>query len=185
MRFLPRPTLYKSTPDNPADPAKFLQNSPFHVKRRPSGTASPLHRLRIPSESVVMLRAERNINTVNSPHETLAGAAAMSAPGISEKYDAAMKLKNSDLQACINGLKAIVQEHPEHVQSHMALAVCLHKHGHFDDAIHHAKKVTELEPNDAFSFTQLSVIYQRCGKIFEAEDAMARARMIQGTTPHH
>jgi len=36
MRFLPRPTLYKSTRDNPADPAKFLQNSPFHVERRPS-----------------------------------------------------------------------------------------------------------------------------------------------------
>jgi Flp pilus assembly protein TadD len=96
-----------------------------------------------------------------------------------------MKLKNTDLQACINGLKAIVQEHPDHVHSHMALAVCLHRHGQFDDAIHHAKRVTEIEPNDAFSFTQLSVIYQRCGKIFEAEDAMARARVIQGTTPHH
>lgn len=109
----------------------------------------------------------------------------MSAPGITEQYDAAMKLKNTDLQACINGLKAIVQEHPDHVHSHMALAVCLHRHGQFDDAIHHAKRVTEIEPTDAFSFTQLSVIYQRCGKIFEAEDAMARARMIQGTTPHH
>ena len=31
---------------------------------------------------------------------------------------------------------------------------------------------TELEPNDPFSFTQLSVICQRCGKIPEAEAAM-------------
>jgi len=49
-----------------------------------------------------------------------------------------------------------------------------------DEAILHARRVTELEPNDPFSFTQLSVIYQRCGKIPEAEEAMARAHMLQG-----
>ena len=109
----------------------------------------------------------------------------MSATGLAERYDAAMKLKNTDLQACIAGLKSIVQDHQDHVHSHMALAVCLHKAGQFDDAILHARRVTEIEPNDAFSFTQLSVIYQRCGKIFEAEDAMAKARLIQGTPHHH
>jgi Flp pilus assembly protein TadD len=67
----------------------------------------------------------------------------------------------------------------------MALAVYQQKLGRFDEAILHAKRVTELAPTDAFSFTQLSVIYQRCGKIFEAEDAMARARLIQGTAQHH
>ena len=49
-----------------------------------------------------------------------------------------------------------------------------------EEAIVHARRVTELEPNDPFSFTQLSVIYQRCGKIPEAEDAMARAHALQG-----
>jgi len=44
-----------------------------------------------------------------------------------------------------------------------------------DKAIHHAKKVVELEPNDTFSYTALSVIYQRCGKIPEAEEAKALA----------
>ena len=51
--------------------------------------------------------------------------------------------------------------------------------GKLDEAISHALKVTELEPNDSFSFTQLSVIYQRCGRIAEAEDAMARAHQVQ------
>ena len=36
---------------------------------------------------------------------------------------------------------------------------------------------------DPFSFTQLSVIFQRCGRIQQAEDAMARAHMLQGR-PH-
>jgi len=50
--------------------------------------------------------------------------------------------------------------------------------------VSHAQKVTELEPNDPFSFTQLSVICQRCGKIPEAEDAMARSRMLSGGHHH-
>ena len=49
-----------------------------------------------------------------------------------------------------------------------------------DEAIRHAQKVAELDPNDPFSFTQLSVIYQRCGKIQEAEDAMAKAHEMSG-----
>ena len=44
-----------------------------------------------------------------------------------------------------------------------------------DKAIEHAQKVVELEPDDTFSYTALSVIYQRCGRIPEAEHAKAMA----------
>ena len=44
-----------------------------------------------------------------------------------------------------------------------------------DKAIEHAKRVVELEPDDTFSYTALSVIYQRCGRIPEAEHAKAMA----------
>ena len=50
----------------------------------------------------------------------------------------------------------------------------------FVSPIEHAVRVTQLEPNDPFSFTQLSVIFQRCGRIPEAEQAMAQAHMLQG-----
>ncbi|MFM8479233.1 MAG: hypothetical protein ACKOEO_25885 [Planctomycetaceae bacterium] len=110
----------------------------------------------------------------------------MSQDSPAKRYDAAIKLKSQgDLEACIQALNALLVEFPDHVQTHMALDVYQQKQGRFDEAISHAKRVTELEPNDAFSFTQLSVIYQRCGKIFEAEDAMARARLIQGTPQRH
>jgi Flp pilus assembly protein TadD len=99
----------------------------------------------------------------------------------SKLYDAAMKLKSAgNLEGCVEALKHIITIDPKHVQTHMALGVHLQKLGRFDEAIAHATRVTELEPNDPFSFTQLSVICQRCGKIFEAEDAMAKAKMIQG-----
>ena len=48
-----------------------------------------------------------------------------------------------------------------------------------DKAIEHARKVVELEPDDAFSYTALSVIYQRCGRIPEAEHAKAMAYQKQ------
>ena len=50
-----------------------------------------------------------------------------------------------------------------------------------EDAISHAQQVCQLEPNDPFSFTALSVTLQRAGKIPEAEDAMARSDAPRGT----
>ncbi len=99
---------------------------------------------------------------------------------IDEQYDAAIRLKDAgNLAGAAEALAAIEAEAPTHVLTHSALAVILHRLGRFDEAIAHAQKVAELDPQDPFSFTQLSVIYQRCGKIQEAEDAMARARMMQ------
>lgn len=73
---------------------------------------------------------------------------------------------------------------PTHTYTHSALAVYLQKLGRKQEAVEHAKKVAELKPNDPFSFTQLSVIYQRCGFIPEAEEAMARAHVLNGHRPH-
>lgn len=97
-----------------------------------------------------------------------------------ELYDAANTLKESgDLEGAVEALQKIVADHPDHLQSHLALGVHLQKLGQPDAAIAHASKVTELDPKDAFSYVQLSVIMQRCGRIMEAEDAMARAHAIR------
>jgi len=97
-----------------------------------------------------------------------------------DMYDDAIRRRDAgDLVGAAQLLRDILKDDPQHVLTHSALAVLSQKLGQFDEAISHAVRVTELEPNDAFSFTQLSVIYQRCGRIPEAEDAMARARMLQ------
>jgi Flp pilus assembly protein TadD len=99
---------------------------------------------------------------------------------IDVKYDEAMKAKEQgDLPGAVQLLEECLQIDPDHSLSHSALGVYLQKLGRFEEAIAHARRVTELEPNDPFSYSQLSIIYQRCGKIPEAEDAMARARMVQ------
>jgi len=97
-----------------------------------------------------------------------------------ELYDEAAALKEAgDLEAAAAKLEEIIKIDEGHLLAHSALAVYLQKLGRNDEAIAHALKVVELEPTDAFNFTQLSVIYQRCGKIPEAEEAMARAHQIQ------
>lgn len=102
-----------------------------------------------------------------------------------EIYDQATQLKNAgDLPGAVEKLKSILVEHPGHLDTHSALAVYLQRLGDFESAIEHGKKVCELSPNDPFSFTQLSVIYVRCGRIQEAEDAKARAHMVGGGHRH-
>ena len=102
-------------------------------------------------------------------------------PTPDELYDDANRLKDQgDFVGAAATLLSIVAETPTHSLSHSALAVVMHKLGKFDEAIAHAKKVVELEPNDPFSFAQLSVICQRCGRFAEAEDALARNKMMSG-----
>jgi Flp pilus assembly protein TadD len=100
-------------------------------------------------------------------------------------YDAAVALKNQgDLPGAVAQLREVLKVDPDHAVSHCALAVYLQKLGDFDAAIEHALKVVELQPNDPFSYTQLSTVCMRCGKIPQAEAALARAREIQGGHCH-
>ncbi|HVS11331.1 MAG TPA: tetratricopeptide repeat protein [Planctomycetota bacterium] len=54
-----------------------------------------------------------------------------------------------------------------------------HMHlGELDDAIRVGQRIVELDPDDAFAHTSLSMFFQRKGMIPEAENEAAKARMI-------
>lgn len=104
-----------------------------------------------------------------------------------ELYDEADKLKAAgDLPAAVEKLQAAIAIDGKYALAHSALAVVLQRLGKHEEAILAAQKVCELEPSDPFSFTALSVTFQRAyartGKteyIRLAEDAMERSRMLQ------
>lgn len=101
-------------------------------------------------------------------------------PSPDELYDEAVALRDAgDKPNAIAKLKEAVEADPDHSLSHGLLARLCVDVAMYEDAILHARRVVELEPEDTFSYTALSVIYQRCGRIPEAEEAMAKARMMQ------
>lgn len=102
-------------------------------------------------------------------------------PTVEELYDQADQLKaEGRLEEAVTKLRESLELDPNYALAHSALAVVYGRLQKHDEAIQHGLKVCELEPDDPFSFTALSVTYQRAGRIPEAEDAMARARMMQG-----
>ena len=78
-----------------------------------------------------------------------------------QMYDAANRLKDAgDLEGAVEALFKVLEVDPDHLHTNMALGVHLQKLGRLDESIKHAVRVTEIQPDDPFSFTQLSVIYQ-------------------------
>ena len=97
-------------------------------------------------------------------------------PTPNELYDQALELRDRrDKPGAIARLEEAVQLDPAFAIGHGMLAKLYADLAETEKAIAHAKKVVDLEPNDAFSYTALSVIYQRCGRIAEAEHAKAMA----------
>ena len=102
-------------------------------------------------------------------------------------YDAADKLKDEGkLDDAAAKLNEALAADPNYALAHSALAVVLQRLSRHEDAIQHARRVCELEPDDPFSFTALSVTYQRAfagtnnmGYIRMAEDAMEQSRILQ------
>ena len=91
-------------------------------------------------------------------------------------YDEAVDLRDrGDKPASIAKLEEAVAQDGTFALGHGLLAKLYADLADTDNAIKHAKRVVELEPDDTFSYTALSVIYQRCGKIPEAEEAKALA----------
>ena len=106
---------------------------------------------------------------------------------VHELYDQADQFKaEGKLEEATAKYQEILAEDANYALAHAALAVVQGRLGKHEEAVEHAQRVCQLEPNDPFSYTQLSVICQRAyagtndqSYIQKAEDAMARSRMIQ------
>lgn len=104
-------------------------------------------------------------------------------------YNEAERLKDEgDHEAAIVKLVELLTSDDSYSLAHSALAVLYGKVQQHDKAISHAIRTSELEPGDPFSWTALSVTYQRAFAgtgnqqyIRLAEDAMARSKMMENS----
>ncbi len=98
-----------------------------------------------------------------------------------ERYAAAEALKDEgSVEEAVTMMEGVVADHPDYSLAFSALAAWCTRLERHEDAVRHARKVVELEPNDPFSYTALSVACMRGGRIEEAEGALARSRTLQG-----
>lgn len=103
-------------------------------------------------------------------------------------YDEAEKLKDDGkYQEAIAKYLEILEVDAHFALAHLALAVVYGKVGDHEKAVQHGERACQLEPNDPFSFTAMSVTYQRAFAgtrnpeyIHLAEHAMAKAHALQG-----
>lgn len=72
----------------------------------------------------------------------------------------------------------ILTDHPGNAAALKGLAMANAQAQRFDKAVEWATKLTETTPDDAMSWTTLSMLLQKAGKIKEAEDAQAKARVL-------
>lgn len=102
-------------------------------------------------------------------------------------YGEAEKLKDAgNLEEAISKLQQIIAEDDSFILAHLTLAVLYGRVNKHEEAVQHGEKACELEADEAFNFTAMSVTYQRAFAgtqnqqyVQLAEDAMARAQSIE------
>ena len=67
---------------------------------------------------------------------------------------------------------------PDYVDALLGKAMVHLARKQFDEAIELGKRIVELTPDDVLAHTNLSVFYQRAGRIPEAEEAAAKAKVL-------
>ena len=80
-------------------------------------------------------------------------------------------------------MKEALDTDGDFVRGHLALSVLYHHVQDYEKSCYHGERAVEIEPNDTFNLSALSVTYQRAFEgtrdqvyIQKAEDAMARSR---------
>ena len=83
--------------------------------------------------------------------------------------------KHDEAMACFERCLAI---DPGYVDALLGKAMVHLARGEFDDAIACGNRIVELTPDDVLAHTNLSMFYQRAGRIAEAEAAAAKAKVL-------
>ena len=101
-------------------------------------------------------------------------------PTNEEMYDEAVKLQqDGNPEEAVGKLQELLGQDPKYALAHAALSVFYCKLEKHEEAVEHARKVCELEPEDPFSFVAMSLICQKAGRLQEAEEALMEARRAQ------
>ncbi|GAB4251082.1 MAG: hypothetical protein OHK005_18220 [Candidatus Methylacidiphilales bacterium] len=83
-----------------------------------------------------------------------------------------------DLEEAANAYRKATELDPDHFDAWHALAMALMKLERYEEALAAGQETVRIRPNDQMAYTSLSLVYVRMGKIKEAEEMGAKARII-------
>lgn len=83
--------------------------------------------------------------------------------------------RHDEAMACFERCLAI---DPTYVDALLGKAMVHLAREQFDDAIVCGRRIVELTPDDVLAYTNLSMFFQRAGRIPEAEEAAAKAKVL-------
>jgi predicted Zn-dependent protease len=99
-------------------------------------------------------------------------------PEAQQLYDDAMfDFSRAEYDACIEKLKAILAEHPEHFDAQLSLGMAHYRKGDYATAIAEGHKAEKLRPNEQLVHTNLSLFYMKAGDKKTAEHHGLQARI--------
>jgi len=83
--------------------------------------------------------------------------------------------RHEEAMACFDRCLAI---DPAYADALLGKAMVHLARGEFDLAIELGRRIVESTPDDVLAYTNLSMFYQRAGRIAEAEEAAAKGKML-------
>ncbi len=96
-----------------------------------------------------------------------------------DHYKEGLTLFGKDRHAeAVESYKKALAIKPDWTEALHAIAMAQMHLGQLDEAIANGKRIVELDPEDSFAHTSLSMFYQRKGDIEAAERESAQARMV-------
>lgn len=87
-------------------------------------------------------------------------------------------LATGDLAAAAEAYRQATEVDPDSFDAWHARAMALMKLGRFEEALAAGQQTIRLRPNDQMAYTTLSLIHVRMGRIKEAEEMGAKARIL-------
>lgn len=86
--------------------------------------------------------------------------------------------KDGNMDAAIEDLKAALATEADHSEAWRTLGMAHYRKEEFEEALACAEKLVELLPKDAVSHSTHSLFLMKVGRIEDAEEAAARARVM-------
>ncbi len=93
-------------------------------------------------------------------------------------YDALDRLAEGDPAEAASGFRAAAAADPGFVDARHGLVRALQDAGADEEALGEALRLAADAPEDVLALTAVSILYQRLGRIPEAEEAGTRAKLL-------